>query len=177
MTASDIVCQVLYPIAWCAGRRGDAAAIEQDDFTAFGQTVRKQGIPMVQAAAEMGDEEEWDARGLAPSAVSESVTIDFDEAGRRGQVGVGQDIVPIGLIAIRYRNGAASSSLLRGGWEEEHLSAAPPQRLGSTGALATDSGSRTRDRFQVVRSPQSRREDQFGGQGCFSRRRVEFFTS
>ena len=86
---SNIVCQVLYPIAWCAGRRGDAAAIEQDDFTAFGQTVRQQGIPMVQAAAEMGDEEEWDARRLAPSAVSESVTIDFDEAGRRGQMVVG----------------------------------------------------------------------------------------
>ena len=37
---SNIVRQVLYPIARCAGRRSDAAAIEQDDFTAFGQTVR-----------------------------------------------------------------------------------------------------------------------------------------
>lgn len=44
---------------------------------------------MVQAAAEMWNEEEWDARRLAPAAVSESVAIDFDEAGRRGQVGVG----------------------------------------------------------------------------------------
>ena len=41
---------------------------------------------MVQAAAEMWNEEEWDAGRLAPSAVSESVAIDFDEAGRRGQV-------------------------------------------------------------------------------------------
>ena len=36
----DIVGQVLHPIAWCSRRRGDAAAIEQDDFTSFGQAVR-----------------------------------------------------------------------------------------------------------------------------------------
>jgi AcrR family transcriptional regulator len=40
---SNVVCQVLYPIAWCAGRRRDATAIEQDDFTAFRQTVSEQG--------------------------------------------------------------------------------------------------------------------------------------
>ena len=76
-----------------------------------------------------------------------------------------QDIVPIGLIAIGYRSGTASSSIFRGGWRRGTLR---PRRTtpasGSTSALATDSGSRTRDRFQVVRSPQSRREDQFSGQ-------------
>ena len=40
---SDMVCHAFHPIARCAGRRGDAAAIEQDDFTAFGQPSVSRG--------------------------------------------------------------------------------------------------------------------------------------
>src|SRR5688572_18049156 len=76
-----------------------------------------------------------------------------------------QDIVAIVPIAVGYRRGTASPSILRGGWRRGTLR---PRRAtpasGSTSAVATDSGSRTRDRFPVVRSPETGREDQFGGQ-------------
>ncbi|MNT08034.1 hypothetical protein D3C72_1427620 [compost metagenome] len=86
----DVVRHVFDPVAGRAGRGGNAATVVKDDLAACGQTIGQQGIPVVQAAAEMLDEEQrgLSAGGVAPAAIGEFFAIHFDEAGGCGQVGI-----------------------------------------------------------------------------------------